>query len=70
MSSEKLDRTGALTLKKTDSCLQKHYANWYRLYQIVSARKKKKVQNPENTIFKTKHLDLSETESIFEAWNY
>lgn len=31
---------------------------------------KKKVQNPETTIFKTKHLDLSETESIFEAWNY
>lgn len=54
MSSEKLDRTGALTLKKTDSCLQKHYANWYRLYQIVSARKKKKSTKPRKHHFQNK----------------
>lgn len=63
MLLQKLDRTGAFTLKKADSSPQKHLADLEQLHQIVSTRKKY-AQN-RNHHFQNKTFDFNSSCVIF-----
>lgn len=60
MLLQKLDRTGAFTLKKADTCLQKHLATWISLTKLFQPGKT--LHKTEIIISKIKHLTSTQAE--------